>query len=195
MSDWLTNLVEHYGTWAVLAGTALEGEAVAMTGGIMAHQGHMHYPTTVIAAAVGGYASDLVLFWLGRTYRDSRIVRRALEHEKVQGVVGRLSKNLDIFALTFRFLPGMKTAGAMSIATLGMSPLRFAGFAAISASIWAVIWVSMGFALGHTIERLFGEFERIEHVLIPPLIVVAILWIGVGLWRRRSKGARPAGHA
>lgn len=195
MSDWLTNLVEHYGTWAVLAGTALEGEAVAMTGGIMAHQGHMHYPTTVAAAALGGYLSDLVLFWLGRTYRHTRFVRNALEHDKVQGVVGRLSKNLDLFALTFRFLPGMKTAGAMSIATLGMSPLRFATFAAISAGVWALAWVSLGFALGSTIERLFGEFERIEHALIPPLIVAAILWIGVGIWRRRSKGPRPSGHA
>jgi membrane protein DedA with SNARE-associated domain len=193
MSGWLEAFVENYGTLAVFAGTAIEGEAVAMTGGIMSHQGHMHLLPTIVAAAAGGYLSDITLFWVGRTYRDSRYVRRALDHEKVAGVVARLSKNLVFFALTFRFLPGMKTAGAMSLATLGMKPGLFAACAAISAIVWATIWVGLGYLLGQTIERIFGDLERIEHALIGPLVLGGLLWIGVALWRRRAKGQDSAG--
>jgi membrane protein DedA with SNARE-associated domain len=188
MSQWLENFVENYGTLAVFVGTALEGEGIAMTGGILSHQGHMRYLSTVAAAAAGGYFSDLVLFWVGRFYRDSSFVRRALEHEKVAAIVARLSKNLVLFALTFRFLPGMKTAGAMSLATLGIRPGLFALCAALSAVVWATVWVSLGYLLGQTIERIFGDIERIEHKLIAPLILGAILWIGVAWWRRRAKG-------
>ncbi|MGI1660740.1 DedA family protein [Palleronia sp. KMU-117] len=192
MTGWLDSFVQSYGTLAVFAGTAIEGEAVAMTGGIMAHQGHTPVLETMIAAAAGGYLSDLFLYWMGRTYRDSGPVRRALEHKGVAQVVGRLSKNLVVFALTFRFLPGMKTAGAMSLATLGMRPLPFALCAAISAVVWAVLWVGLGYLLGHAVERLFGDLERVEHALIAPAILGAMLWLGVAWWRRRAKGAAPA---
>jgi membrane protein DedA with SNARE-associated domain len=187
MSGWLESFVETYGTVAVFVGTAIEGEAAAMTGGLMSHQGHMKYLPTVIAAASGGYISDLVLFWLGRRHRDNRFVRGALEHEKVAQVVGRLSKNLVLFALVFRFLPGMKTAGAVSLATLGMRPGLFAACAAVSAAVWAVLWVSLGYVLGQAVERVFGKFERIEHALFWPAIIGALLWIGVALWRHKVR--------
>lgn len=188
MSGWLESFVENYGTVAVFVGTALEGEGVAMTGGILSHQGHMGFLTTLAAAAAGGYLSDIVLFGIGRFYRDSPFVRRALEHEKVAAVVARLSRNLVLFALCFRFMPGMKTAGAISLATLGIRPGLFALCAGISAVIWAAIWVGLGYLLGHTIERIFGEMERIEHKLIVPLALGAIFWIGVVWWRRQAKG-------
>lgn len=192
MSGWLENFVETYGTIAVFAGTAIEGEAAAMTGGLMSHQGHMKYLTTVIAAASGGYLSDLVLFWLGRRHRDNRHLRKALEHEKVAALVTRLSRNLVVFALVFRFLPGMKTAGAVSLATLGMRPGLFAACAAVSAAVWAVLWVSLGYLLGQAVERVFGQFERIEHALFWPAIIGVLLWIGVALWRRRTR--KPLGN-
>lgn len=191
MSGWLDAFIQNYGTLAVFAGTAIEGEAVAMTGGIIAHQGHTPLLETMIAAAAGGYLSDLFLYWMGRTYRDARPVRRALGNDKVARVVGRLSKNLIVFALTFRFLPGMKTAGAVSLATLGMRPLPFALCAAISAVVWAALWVSLGYLMGHAIEQLFGDLERIEHALIVPAILGALLWLGVAWWRRRATGAGP----
>jgi membrane protein DedA with SNARE-associated domain len=193
MSGWLDSFIESYGTLAVFAGTAIEGEAVAMTGGIIAHQGHMPLLETMIAAAAGGYLSDLFLYWMGRTYRDATPVRRALAHEGVARVVARLSTNLVVFALTFRFLPGMKTAGAVSLATLGMRPLPFALCAALSALVWAALWVGLGYLLGHTIERLFADIERIEHALIVPAILGAMLWLGVAWWRRRAKGAAGPG--
>ncbi len=190
MSGWLDQFVQNYGVLATFIGTAAEGETVAITGGVMAHGGYMSYPWVVAAAVLGAYASDLVLFWVGRTYREARYVRAALEHEGVQRVTGVLARNLVVYALTFRFLPGMKTAGAMTLAALGLSPRVFAVCAAVSAIVWAALYVSLGYFLGNLITRLFGDLERIEHALIAPAAVGALLWTGI--WIARRSWRRPA---
>ena len=41
VSGWLESLVETYGTLAVFFGTSIEGEAVAIAGGVMAHREHL----------------------------------------------------------------------------------------------------------------------------------------------------------
>lgn len=71
MSGWLETMVETYGTMAVFLGTTLEGEAVAIAGGVMAHREHLSFWPVALAAAGGGYLSDLVIYGLGQKYKDS----------------------------------------------------------------------------------------------------------------------------
>ncbi len=195
MSEWLEAFVETYGVAAVLAGTALEGEGVAILGGAMAHRGHLPFWPLALAAAAGGYVADLLIYGVGRRYRDGARVRKVLEHEKVARVIGRLSRNLVIFALSFRFIPGMRTAGPLSLAAAGMAPGPYALFTGIAALLWGFTGVGMGYYLGHTIELIFGELERIEHAMIGPAVVAALIGGAILLWRRTGRrAASPAGE-
>jgi membrane protein DedA with SNARE-associated domain len=188
LSGWLENFVQTYGVFATFVGTAAEGETVAITSGVMAHEGYMSYPKVVAAAILGACVSDLAFYWMGRSYREARYVRAVLGHEKVLRVTSVLSKNLVAYALTFRFVPGMKVAGAMAIATLGMRPATFALCAAISATVWGALFVSLGYFLGNLVTRLFGDLERIEHALIAPVAVGLALAGATWLWRRKRRG-------
>jgi membrane protein DedA with SNARE-associated domain len=192
VSGWLESFVQTYGVFATFVGTAAEGETVAITSGVMAHEGYMSFPKAVVAGALGAYVSDLAFYWMGRRYRDARYVRAVLGHEKVLRVTSALSKNLVAYALTFRFVPGMKVAGAMAIATLGMRPSTFAVCAAISATVWGVLFVSLGYFLGNLVTRVFGDLERIEHALIAPVAAGVALAGGAWLWRRKRRGAAEA---
>jgi membrane protein DedA with SNARE-associated domain len=194
VGGWLDHLVQTYGIYATFLGTAAEGETVAITSGVMAHEGYMDFGAVVVAAILGAYVSDLLFYWIGRRYRDARHVRAALSHEGVQRVTRVLARNLVVYALTFRFVPGMKTAGAMTLAALGLSPRVFAVCAAVSSIAWGVIFVSLGYFLGNLITRIFGDLERIEHALIAPALVGVALWTGVWLWRR-IKGVRCLPHS
>jgi membrane protein DedA with SNARE-associated domain len=188
LSGWLDQFVQNYGVLATFIGTAAEGETLAITSGVMAHEGYMAFPKVVVAAILGAYVSDLVFYGIGRSYRDARYVRAVLGHEKVLRVTSVLSRNLVAYALTFRFVPGMKVAGAMALATLGMRPTTFALCAAVSATLWGVVFVSLGYFLGNLVTRVFGDLERIEHALIAPALVGAALWAGIWVWRRKRRG-------
>lgn len=187
MSEWLEAFIETYGIAAVMAGTALEGEGAAIFGGAMAHRGHLPFWPLALAAAAGGYLADLVIYGVGRRYRDGARVRKVLEHEKVARVVGRLSRNLVIFALLFRFIPGMRTAGPLSLAAAGMAPGPYAFCTGIAALLWGFTGVGMGYYLGHTIELIFGELKRIEHAMIGPAIVAAVIAGAILIWRRAGR--------
>ncbi|WP_135505817.1 DedA family protein [Roseovarius aestuariivivens] len=188
MSAWLENIVESYGTLAVFVGTTLEGEAVAIAGGVMAHREHLSFWPVALAAAAGGYLSDVIIYGLGRRYKDSSRVQSVLEHHKVAGIVAKLSLNLVLFALIFRFIPGMRTAGPVALATLGMPPLNYCFLTGAAALVWGVTGVMLGYFMGHTIEVIFGELHRIEHALIGPAIAALVVGIAVYLWRRPRRG-------
>jgi membrane protein DedA with SNARE-associated domain len=187
VSGWLDQFLGNYGIYATFLGTAAEGEAVAVTSGVLAHEGHLAYGAVLAAAALGAFVSDVGLYGIGRRYRDSSHVRRALASPGVQRVTKVLAQNQVIYALTFRFLPGMKTAGAMTLAALGMRPVPFAVCAAISAVAWSATFVSLGYFLGNVVTRAFGDLERVEHALIAPLAAGVAFWIAVWLRRRRDR--------
>jgi membrane protein DedA with SNARE-associated domain len=189
MSEWLEALVETYGTAAVFVGAAIEGDGVAIFGGAMAHRGHMSFLPLALAAAGGAYLADLVIFVLGRRYRDGPRVRKLLQHEKIARVVARLSRNLVLFALTFRFIPGMRTAGPLSLAAAGMRPVSYALCTGIASLLWGFQGVTLGYFLGHTIELVFGELKRIEHAMIGPAIAAALIGIAILVWRRNGRSA------
>lgn len=185
MSGWIEGFVESYGTVAVFAGTALEGEAVAIAGGVLAHRDLMTFWAVALAAAAGGYLSDMAIYGVARTWRDTPRLRGLMENDKVAGLVARLSRNMVLFALVFRFIPGMRTVGPVSLASLGMTPLAYGVFTGVSALVWGITGVSVGYFMGHSFERIFGELHRVEHALIGPAIVAVLLAGGVYWWRHR----------
>jgi membrane protein DedA with SNARE-associated domain len=191
-SGWLETFIESYGTAAVFLGTAVEGEGAAILGGAMAHRGHLPFWPIVLAAAAGGYLADLVIYALGRRYRGGRRVRKVLEHDKVARVIERLSRNLLLFALVFRFIPGMRTAGPLSLAAAGMRPLPYAACTGVAALCWGCLGVTFGYYLGHAVEHFFGEIERIEHAMIGPAIAALLIGTSIYLWRRNGRRTVPA---
>lgn len=190
MSGWLESLVETYGTIAVFVGTTLEGEAVAIAGGVMAHREHLSFWPVALAAAAGGYLSDLAIYGIGLKYKDSDRLRRSLENQNVARLVAKLSLNVVLFALVFRFIPGMRTAGPVALAAVGMPPIQYGIFTGLAALVWGITGVMLGYFLGNSIETVFGELHRIEHALIAPAIVAVVLGSAVFFWRRQKRATQ-----
>jgi membrane protein DedA with SNARE-associated domain len=195
MSAWIENLVTQYGTIAVFAGTAIEGETVAITGGLLAHRGLLQFWPVAAAAALGGYVSDLVIYFVGSRYRDAPRVQGLIGHPRLSGLVARLSRNLVLFALVFRFIPGLRTAGPLTLAAMGFPPLAYALCTAVSSAAWGTTGAALGYFLGRTIERVFGQLARVEHDLVIVLAVALPLAGAVHLLRRwiRRRAADNAG--
>jgi len=59
-------------------------------------------------------------------------------------------------------------------------------FNALGATLWAPIVALSGWFLGHMIETVLGDLQRIQHWLL-----LAFAGIGIVVWWWRSRGARP----
>lgn len=72
----LEQLVSDYGAFGLFAGAGLEGETVAMLGGVLAHRGLLDFWTAVLAVAAGSFLTDQIFFLAGRRFRNSSWVRK-----------------------------------------------------------------------------------------------------------------------
>ena len=102
----LEGLVQHYGLLALLIGAGLEGEAVVVAGGLLAHQGLFPLPGAMAAAACGSFAADQGWFAAGRRLRDRPWVQRVRARPAFARALALLERYPRGFIFAFRFIYG-----------------------------------------------------------------------------------------
>lgn len=188
----LHQLVSSYGALGLFAGSALEGEAVAMLGGVMSHRGLLPFRDAVLAVAGGSLLVDQTFFLLGRQFRDHPRVR-AVQASVVGGRVMRtFQRHPDLFAFGFRFLYGLRIASAITIGTTDFPLGRMIVLNALASLVWASLSVSVGYLSGQAIEAAFGRLHDGWHFGLSALMILLALALIAGLSRRalRSRQAR-----
>ena len=188
----IDHFIATYGLLAVFLGAVLEGETVAITGGIMAHRQLLVLWQVVLVATSAAFLMDMVFFLLGRRYRTRPRMRRLMARPTFQKALGQIEKNPSWFSVAFRFVPGMRMIGPLALGQSQISAARFAALAGAAALAWGAFYVLCGQAVGHLVALAFGKVDRTEHLLILSaglLVLVAAL----RLWRRhRNKAPHPA---
>src|SRR5262245_49107572 len=71
----LSELIEYYGYWIVLAGTLLEGESVLLLAGYAAYSGLLELHWVIAVAIAGSFLGDQLWFWMGRRH-GARLLAR-----------------------------------------------------------------------------------------------------------------------
>ncbi|MCK5931188.1 MAG: DedA family protein [Fulvimarina manganoxydans] len=174
----LEQLLSDYGLWAVLIGSGLEGETVVILGGLMVHHGLLALLPCIGVAALGSFIADQALFALGRRFRNHDFVRRIQARDAFASALTAFEKRPTLFVFGFRFLYGLRTVSPIAIGTTRLPFARFLTINAISALVWASIFVTLGMVFGHAIEAAFGRLKQVEDVL---LVGVAVLLVGSGI--------------
>ena len=150
------------GWWSylLLAGVAVlplvPSEAAVIAGGVLAAHGDLDLPLVILAAAAGSLLGDLLSFLGGRALgaralRAGRLerggsaprrlpasdwVRRQLEHSHGRAII------------VARFVPGGRTAAAVSSGLLRIDSRRFVAAVGTGAALWAVLNGALGFFTG-----------------------------------------------
>lgn len=183
----MEGLISHYGYWAVLIGTFLEGETVLVLGGFAAHQGYLSLSWVILAAFAGSFSGDQLFFFLGRKY-SARIL---LKRPGWQTQVNRVNKLMDRFRswliLMFRFMYGLRTVTPFVI---GMSPIprvRFILLNATGALAWATAVGTGGYLFGNLLEIFLGKIKHYEIEILAAIVTVGMM-VGLFhfLYRRRA---------
>lgn len=188
----IEQMLAEWGLPAIAAGSFLEGDAVAFMGGVLAHRGYFSYEAAALAATLGAVAVDQALFHAGRHLARFPRARRILDRPNSRRLADWARDHPDRLCLSFRFLYGLKSVGALALGAAAIPPRRFLVLDIAGCLAWAHVVTALGFGVGQAIERIFGRLETIHHlgVAVATVILSIAAWAVWGSLRRRAKVAR-----
>lgn len=188
----LAPLIARYGLFAIFAGAGLEGEAVVVTGGVLAHKGLLPFWGVAACAAAGSLLIDQFWFFAGRFFRDRRWVRRVRERPAFRRALALLERHATLFILAFRFVYGIRTVSPIAIGTSRVATGRFVALNAVAAAVWGPVITAAGYFLGHAADTLLHR-SAVRWPLLAGLALASI--VAAWSWRRARAGRHLYGGA
>src|ERR1700712_5408408 len=76
MLHWFEGFLVTYGLIVVYFGVIIEGDSVLIAAGFLGHQGVLNPVGVFLAAFAGSLTSDQLLYYAGRYFADTAIVRK-----------------------------------------------------------------------------------------------------------------------
>jgi membrane-associated protein len=201
--DQLTQLVSDASGWAYLIVFVLAfldvmlpivpSETSVITAGVVASAGDLDVFVIVIAAACGAFLGDNVVYFVGRRFGE-RARRRFFSGEKaaarIEWAERQLQERAGQLILGGRFIPGGRTAVALSSGLTAFPWRRYAMLDAIAALAWALYATLLGYFGGRAFED--QPWKGLILALVIAFAVAASVE-GFRWLRRRRRAARDAG--
>jgi membrane protein DedA with SNARE-associated domain len=181
MSDLLHRLVEQYGLIAVFLGCLAEGESAAIFGGFFAHQAVFDPLATLLVAFAGAWLGDTGLFLAGRRFADHPRIQAYRSRPGFSHAHSLIERHPNLFVLSNRFIYGLRAIGGVAAGLSTVPVGRFMALNAVSAAVWACLFVSVGYFFGAGAEHFIGD-ELVKHERLLIGIGVSVAIAALGLW-------------
>ena len=172
----LSELIETYGYWVVLAGTLLEGETVLLLAGFAAYSGLLELHWVIGVAILGSFMGDQLWFYLGRTQGASLLVKYPSYAAPAARAQELLARYHTPIILGLRFFYGLRTVLPIVIGMSSISTLRFQVLNFVGAVVWATTGAVVGYLFGNAIEVILGDIHRYEKFILAVLAIAGLVY-------------------
>ncbi len=184
------SILSQCGYVAVSVGTFIEGEAVLLSAGALAHAGFLSLPLVVLAATLGSFAWGQTWFRVGSASGRALIARRPSWHARVALMQPWLARHERWVLLFGRFIFGMGTLLPAMIGASGYAWRRFVVLDALGALIWATTFACSGFAGAAGLRRWLGHSCSWSSFVLMAGALAVLFWLITeafsARWARRS---------
>jgi len=185
-------LIARYGLLALFVGSGIEGEAVVVTGGILAHKGLVPLWGAMLVSALGSCLADQLWFFAGRYCRRYRWVQALMRKPAFARAIDFLERHPTAFIFGFRFVYGMRTVSPIAIGTTHIEARRFVPLNMLSAAIWGPAFTLLGYVFGRAIDPVLHRLQSGFAVALLAVLAVAAVGLAI-LWAvRRGRSTAPA---
>ncbi|PYR47249.1 MAG: hypothetical protein DMF89_19390 [Acidobacteria bacterium] len=192
MPEWILQIFEQYGYWAVFLGVMLEnaglpvpGETMLLAGAVLAHFDRLRLVWVILAAVAGAILGDNMGFLIGRWGGRTLAVRHGwkfgLTEPRLAKFEAFFEKHGPKTVFIARFVTGLRVFGALLAGASRLPWLTFSLYNAAGAVVWSVVIGAAGYLLGHSwesIERWVGRGGTAA--------LAAVVIVGLWLWFRRK---------
>jgi undecaprenyl-diphosphatase len=160
---------------SVFVGVLVPGEIGIVLGGVLANQHELPLWAVLVAAIAGAVIGDTVGYWVGKRYGESlmsRLPNRILDRDKMDRAEDTVRHYGGRAVFVGRFTAALR---ALVPGTAGMSGVHYGKFLAWNAAggtIWATVYVMIGYLAG-------SQYQRIEkyanYIGIGLLVLIAVV--------------------
>ena len=130
-------------------------EASVITAGVVAANGDLSLPLVLVCAGVGAFSGDNTTYFLGRRFgkrAEKRFFSGPRGQRRIAWAARQLRERSGELIVVGRFIPGGRTAVALTAGTLLYPWRRFAAFDVAAAALWAGYAGCLGFFGGRAFE-------------------------------------------
>jgi membrane-associated protein len=198
--DWLRPFFDTFGYVIVFAGTFLEsaaftsfvvpGDVILSLGGVYSGHGDLSLPWTIGVGILAGLLGSSTGYAVGWRYGE-RVLRRVpilrrFEH-RFDEVKRAIADNAGKTIVLGRFVTGAGGFVPFVAGTSRVPPRRFFAYAVPTVAVWATAFLLLGYLVGDNIRAIDRVVKSIGWVGLG----IAVLLVGLLIWRRRRKAAPP----
>ena len=198
MIDALDSFVRDYGLLAVFAGSAAEGESVAIVGGFFAHQMLLPLWQTYVAALIGTFVGDTAYYVFGKRFADHRWVTKMRGKPGFKHAMKLAQTRPRAFVFFNRYAYGLRLLGGVCCGLAKINWNTFLIYNALSSVVWATLFVGIGYFFGLGAEALIGdalhEHQRliVASAIILAVTVLVVIVVRKVMAREKQKDAEPS---
>lgn len=175
----LESAIATYGYLAIMLGVFVEGEAIVLTAGFLAHQGLLEFYWVMTASVVGSILAYQFFFLLGRLKGRAVLRKRPGWQRRMAHVQDLLERHDTLIILGYRGLFGLRALTPFALGMTGISHLRFTLLDLIPAVAWGIGVSWAGFALGKGAEKLFDNLDDYQLWLAGVAVLIGLLIVGL----------------
>jgi membrane protein DedA with SNARE-associated domain len=170
-------------------------EATVTAAAVLAGQGTLNIIWVMVAAGLGAFVGDNVGYWIGRLAGRPLVERilRGRYTDQIDRVQVQFDRRGGLFIIVGRFIPGGRSAVAVSAGVLQFGWIQFMIYDAIAAVIWSFQAALPGFIGGSLIQDR-PWLAMIFGFVLSGLMALAIA-LGQRWWERRGLRLEPIGDA
>ncbi len=178
--------VEQYGLWVVFFGMMVEGTMMILATGILCYLGMLPLGWAVPVAIAGAVLGDQFWYLLGRRAGPWLFARFPRLGERVRRLEDAIRRRGNWFAFGQRFVYSGAILFPLALGAYAYPHRRFLLFDLLGDTLWSLLGIGLGYLLGSGAEALFGEMERVWHLLL----LLGGVVLGVLVLRRKLPGRR-----
>lgn len=167
--------LQTYGLLVIFLGVLLEGEISIIIAGILCQQGTLPLGETIIVAIIAAFLSDQIWFHLGKRYGNALLSKLSYLSKHQHKIQPWIQNKSDYIAFGGRFIYGTRIIGYVLLGAHGYSTKRFMLIDSFVAISWSLLGIALGYFLGTGADKIFGDIEYIEKLLLL-LVIAGISW-------------------
>ncbi len=177
-----------------LVGIVFPGAALMFAAGALAGLGAIPLGPTLLWAAAGAVAGDLLSYWLGRRYGEALAARWPLRRHPELLARGRgfFRRHGGKSVLLGRFVGPLRPVVPAVAGMLGMGAGRFLAIDVAAALAWAPVYVLPGTVFAASLSVAAEVAARLAALLVA---LLALLWLAAVALRRLTLALQPRAGA
>jgi membrane protein DedA with SNARE-associated domain/rhodanese-related sulfurtransferase len=194
MGDLIALLVEHgvlivfAATLAARIGAPVPASPLLVVAGGLAVTGELSWVAVLIGSIVANIAGDGAWFQAGR-WHGHRVMKLLCRISLSPDSCVRQSETLitrwgGSSLIAAKFLPGVSVVAAPMAGALGMTWTRFIAFEVVAATIWTMLFMTLGMIFSGQIQQVLNMMANAGGVAIGVIVLALAALVGLRYWRR-----------